>query len=94
MKDAVKARAIMRALISAVSTAQFGENPGAFKRLFAGVVSAGILLTPAHAADVELLPSLLLKTAVCRGSSVMNQATCTCPGSRRQKILPAYIIRS
>lgn len=57
MKDAEKARAIMRALISAASTTQFGEIPGACKRLFAGVVSAGILLTPAHAADVELLPS-------------------------------------
>ena len=57
MKDAVKERVILRPLISEASTAQFGDVPGVGKKLLAGVVSAWVLLAPAHAGDVELLPS-------------------------------------
>ena len=57
MKDAVKDRVILRPLISEASTAQFGDVPGVGKKLLAGVLSAWVLLAPAHAADVELLPS-------------------------------------
>ena len=57
MKDAVKERVILRPLISEASTAQFGDVPGVGKKLLAGVVSAWVLLAPAHAEDVELLPS-------------------------------------
>ena len=57
MKDAVKERVILRPLISETSTAQFGDVPGVCKKLLASVVSALVLLAPAHAADVELLSS-------------------------------------
>ena len=57
MKDAVKERVILRPLISEASTAQFVVVPGVCKRLLAGVVFAWVLLAPAHATDVELLPS-------------------------------------
>ena len=57
MKDAVKDRVILRPPISEASTAQFGDVPGVGKKLLAGVLSAWVLLAPAHAADVELLPS-------------------------------------
>ena len=57
MKDAVKERVILRPLISETSTARFGDAPGVCKKLLASVVSALVLLAPAHAADVELLSS-------------------------------------
>ena len=57
MKDAVKERVILRPLISETSAAQFGDVPGVCKKLLASVVSALVLLAPAHAADVELLSS-------------------------------------
>ena len=53
----MKDRVILRPLISEASTAQFGDVPGVGKKLLAGVLSAWVLLAPAHAADVELLPS-------------------------------------
>ena len=53
----MKERVILRPLISEALTAQFGDVPGVCKRLLASVVLAWVLLAPAHAADVELLPS-------------------------------------
>jgi len=53
----VKEKVILRPLFSEAENAKFVDVPGLCEKLLAAVFSAWVLLTAAHAADVELLPS-------------------------------------